>query len=76
MRRVLVIDGRVVDDDGAPDDVRRGGERLARIVDLDLLEARFDDDWAFADASLLPAIASPDDGRVDAVAEALRARAP
>ena len=76
VRRVLVIDGRVVDDDGAPDDCpRRGAERLARIVDLDLLEARFDDDWAFADASLLPAIASPDEGRVDAVAPALRARA-
>ena len=75
VRRVLVIDGRVVDDDGAPDDVRQGAERLARIVDLDLLEARFDDDWAFADASLLPAIASPDEGRVDAVAQALRARA-
>ena len=53
----------------------RARERLARIVDLDLLEARFDDDWAFADASLLPAIASPDEGRVDAVAQALRARA-
>jgi hypothetical protein len=72
---VLVVDGRVADHDAAPDRVRRGGERLARIVDLDLVEARFDDDWAFADASLLPAIASPDEGRVEAVAQALRARA-
>jgi hypothetical protein len=74
-RRVLVIDERIVGDDAVPDDVRSGCGRLARMVDLDLVEACFDEDWSFADASLLPAIASPADGRVDAVAEALRARA-
>ena len=77
VRRVLVVDGRAIDegDHGVPDDVLRGCERLTRIVGLDIVEARFDEDLAFADASLLPALASPDEGRVAAVAQALRARA-
>jgi hypothetical protein len=73
-RWVLVLDGAVVDGDGAPDAVRAGCARLAAELDLDVLEARFDDDWAFADATLLPVLGTRGDERVEGVALALRGR--
>ena len=76
VRRVLVIDGRVVDDDGGARTMSGRAASVWRASSTSTSSRRAStSDWAFADASLLPAIASPDEGRVDAVAEALRARA-
>jgi hypothetical protein len=72
---VLIIDGEVVDDGGAPAPVRTGALRLAAQLDHDLVELHFDGDWRFAHATLMPALANGGDARVRAVAGALRARA-
>jgi hypothetical protein len=72
---VFVLDGEVVEDGGAPPDVRAGALRLAAELDHDLIELRFDGAWRFADATLLPALLYGGEARVHAVARALRARA-
>lgn len=72
---VLILDGNVVEDGGAPAHVCRGALRLAAELDHDLVELRFDRDWRFADATLMPALAYGGEARVQAVARALRARA-
>ena len=72
---VLVLDGEVVEDGGAPEHVLEGARRLATELDHDLLELRFDDEWRFADATLMPALVYGGEERVPAVARALRARA-
>jgi hypothetical protein len=73
-RQVLVVDGAVVEDVDAPADVREGAVRLAQAARQDLVELSFDDDWAFADATLLAALAHGNYQRVQAVALALRSR--
>jgi hypothetical protein len=72
--RVLVVDGAVADAGGAPEGVGEGCVRLARALGLDVVEMRFDEDWSFADASLVPALAVGAAARLDAVAAALRER--
>jgi hypothetical protein len=72
---VLVIDGEIVEDGGAPADVREGALRLDAEIGADLIEMRFDEDWKFADATLTPALVYGGEQRVHAVARALRARA-
>ena len=72
---VLVLDGEIVEDGGAPAPVRAGALRLAAAHDHDLVELRFDADWGFADATLMPALVYGGRQRVHAVARALRARA-
>jgi hypothetical protein len=72
---VLVIDGTIVEAGGAPAHVREGALRLDAELDEDLIEMRFDEDWKFADATLMPAMVYGGEQRVHAVARALRARA-
>jgi hypothetical protein len=72
---VLVIDGEIVEDGGAPARVCEGALRLAAGLGHDLIELRFDEDWRFADATLMPALLYGGEARVEAVARALRARA-
>lgn len=72
---VLVIDGEIVEDGGAPPHVRDGALRFATALGHDLIELRFDDEWRFADATLMPALVDGGGVRARAVARALRARA-
>jgi hypothetical protein len=72
---VLVIDGEIIEDGGAPVHVCEGALRLDAELGEDLIEMRFDEDWRFSDATLMPALAYAADERVHAVARALRARA-
>lgn len=72
---LLIIDGLVVQNGGAPAAVRDAALRLVADLDHDLVELRFDADWRFADATLTPMLTMGGDGRVRAVADALRARA-
>jgi hypothetical protein len=72
---VLVIDGEVIEDGGAPLPVCEGTLRLVTEQGHDLIELRFDEEWRFADATLMPAVGYGGERRVHAVARALRARA-
>ena len=72
---VLVVDGEIVEDGGAPAQLREGTLRLAAQLGHDLIELRFDENWRFADATLMPALLNCGEARVNAVARALRARA-
>lgn len=75
LTQVLVLDGEVVEDGGAPEQIRQASLRLVDALDHDLLELRFDPAWRFADATLMPALTQGGQSRVAAVARALRARA-
>ena len=72
---VLVIDGEIIEDGGAPLPVCEGTLRLVTEQGHDLIELRFDEEWRFADATLMPAVGYGGERRVHAVARALRARA-
>jgi hypothetical protein len=72
---VLVVDGEIVEGGGAPARLHEGALRLAAALGHDLIELRFDEDWRFADATLMPALLGGGEARVHAIARALRARA-
>jgi hypothetical protein len=75
VEQVLVVDGEIVEHGDAPAHVLERARHMARALDHDLLELRFDDEWRFSDATLMPALAYRSDERVQAVADALEARA-